>query len=284
MYLLSDLRSFVYRDLGMSSTDNDRLPTATIDTELNRGYKEVALLTRCFKRTASVAAVTTQALYALPLDVFDIDDISYNAYTARLLKTSRDTLEYNTPTWRSTAAGTSTHWYWQDSRNFGLYPPPSFTGTNTIYVDGFIVPYSAGAGISTAVRATNVVTITTNRAHGLIATNVVNVRGVTDSTFDKESATVATAPTTTTFTYAQTAGDASSTGGTVSMTSGNYVAPLTLAADMPEFSGTFHIILVHFAVWQLASRYIFDTEEAGHRAEVAKAAFDELIERMRWNV
>lgn len=70
--------------------------------------------------------------------------------------------------------------------------------------------------ITSAVRSTNVVTITTAEAHSYPVGMSVLIAGVTTSTFDG-TFTIASVPTTTTFTYAQTAADASSSGGTSSL-------------------------------------------------------------------
>ena len=70
--------------------------------------------------------------------------------------------------------------------------------------------------ITSAVRSTNVVTITTAEAHSYPVGMSVLIAGVTTSTFDG-TFTIASVPTTTTFTYAQAAADASSSGGTASL-------------------------------------------------------------------
>jgi len=74
----------------------------------------------------------------------------------------------------------------------------------------------ASYAITSAVRSTNVVTITTAEAHSYPVGMSVLIAGVTTSTFDG-TFTIASVPTTTTFTYAQTAADASSSGGTSSL-------------------------------------------------------------------
>lgn len=75
----------------------------------------------------------------------------------------------------------------------------------------------ASYAITSAVRSTNVVTITTGTTpHGYPVGMSVLIAGVTTSTFDG-TFTIASVPTTTTFTYAQTAADASSSGGTSSL-------------------------------------------------------------------
>ena len=72
----------------------------------------------------------------------------------------------------------------------------------------------SGAGTPGTQRATNVVTITTQTAHGFVQGDSVVVAGVSDVSFNG-TFTVASVPTTTTFTYAQTGVDATSGGGTV---------------------------------------------------------------------
>lgn len=85
------------------------------------------------------------------------------------------------------------------------------TGTSTIQI----------AATTGAVRATNVVTITTSTAHGLAVGHTVTIAGVTDSTF-LGTFVITSVPTATTFTYAQTAADASSGSGTVANVSVNW--------------------------------------------------------------
>lgn len=70
--------------------------------------------------------------------------------------------------------------------------------------------------ISTVVRATNVVTVTCSASHGLTVGNSVVVSGVTDVTFNG-TFTVASVTSATVFTYAQTATNASSSGGTITI-------------------------------------------------------------------
>ncbi len=71
----------------------------------------------------------------------------------------------------------------------------------------------ATASISTISRVSNTVTLTATAAHGFVPGGSLVVTGVADAGFDG-SFTVASIPTPTTVTYAQTAANASSTGGT----------------------------------------------------------------------
>jgi hypothetical protein len=76
-------------------------------------------------------------------------------------------------------------------------------------------PDSITRVITTITRASNVVTATTGIAHGFTIGSTVIVAGVTDTTFNGNVVVTAT-PTTTTFRYAQTAANATSSGGTAS--------------------------------------------------------------------
>ena len=93
----------------------------------------------------------------------------------------------------------------------------SLTFTSAV-VGAPTVPIVADTG---AVRTANVVTITTTQAHGLSAGQRVTVLGVTNVLFIG-TFTVASVPSTTTFTYAQTGADATSGGGTVANVTVNW--------------------------------------------------------------
>src|SRR3989442_1059325 len=65
------------------------------------------------------------------------------------------------------------------------------------------------------VRTSNTVTITTTAAHSFVVGQTVVISGVTDASFNG-TFSIATVPSTTTFTYSQTGANATSGGGTVS--------------------------------------------------------------------
>jgi len=69
--------------------------------------------------------------------------------------------------------------------------------------------------IATAVRSSNVVTVTTDHNHGFLAGDSVVISGTSISSMNG-SFTIASAPTQTTFTYSNSGTDASGTGGTAS--------------------------------------------------------------------
>jgi hypothetical protein len=92
----------------------------------------------------------------------------------------------------------------------------------------------AGVGISTVVRSSNVVTVTTSAANKFITGMSVMIAGVTNSSFN--GTFTVTVTNSTTFTYSQTAANASSTGGTASLPTADWRP--TSAAFIPSFSWT----------------------------------------------
>jgi len=89
--------------------------------------------------------------------------------------------------------------------------------------------------ISTAVRASNVVTITTSTNHQFQTGTSVVIAGVTTSSFNGTFTITRTGNTT--FTYAQTAANASSSGGTATLPTAD-IRPAS-SAFIPSFSWTF---------------------------------------------
>lgn len=96
-------------------------------------------------------------------------------------------------------------------------------------------PFPGSKTISTTSVTSNVVTVTTSAAHRLVVGQPVVVAGVTNTAFNGNY-TVATTPTATTFTYALTLANTSSTAGTVigranitSISSAGYVTTVTTA-------------------------------------------------------
>ncbi|MBI1750155.1 MAG: hypothetical protein HY234_15705 [Acidobacteria bacterium] len=102
----------------------------------------------------------------------------------------------------------------------------SVTGVTTIQI----------AATGGAVRATNVVTITTTTAHSLTAGQIVTISGVTDASF-VGTFVIVSAPSSTAFTYTQTGADATSGGGTVANITVNW-----LVNDVPGGNATFGTI------------------------------------------
>lgn len=142
------------------------------------------------------------------------------------------------------AVGLSDALYVLDGATYTDITPPNFVGEQT----GLTGAYGASDygdlyyglddpeyTISTAVRTTNVVTITTSTNHQFQTGTSVVIAGVTDATFDGTFTITRTGNTT--FTYAQTAGNASSSGGTASLNPAD-IRPAS-SAFIPSFSWTF---------------------------------------------
>jgi hypothetical protein len=86
------------------------------------------------------------------------------------------------------------------------------------------VTFNIAAPAVGAVRAANVVTITTTVAHGYVVGQTVTIAGVTTATFNG-TFVIASTPTPTTFTYAQVAANATSGNGTSTIFQANISAP-----------------------------------------------------------
>lgn len=138
----------------------------------------------------------------------------------------------------------TTRFYLADIRDFTSAGPLDYIGlrydtdTSAFYSDtNFQFACSAtlpsktiaAAGVPGVSRASNVVTVTTTTVHGFSAGQLVRISGVTDTAFNGTFAIV-DVPTTTTFTYAQTAGDATSGSGTAEAAN-DTITDSTIAAD-----------------------------------------------------
>ncbi len=100
---------------------------------------------------------------------------------------------------------------------------PSFTPDIKKYTAADSATIAAvGGGTPGAVRSANVVTITTASAHGFVVGKSVTIAGVTDASFNG-SFTIASVPTSNSFTYSQTGPDASSGNGTATSGGPNIV-------------------------------------------------------------
>ena len=102
---------------------------------------------------------------------------------------------------------------------FGIDVPRQYDGTNFDRVSqvgpgaGVAAVSDTVANISAISRAANVVTVTTSTPHGVVSGDQVTIAGVSDTSFNGVFPE-ATIPDSTHFTYAQTAANASSSGGT----------------------------------------------------------------------
>jgi hypothetical protein len=123
------------------------------------------------------------------------------------------------------AIGCENKLYMLEGSSFSDITPSGYVGPDSGEVGGFgagdygELLYGLDYGlvsITTASRTSNVVTITTAAAHGFPVGMSVLISGVTDSSFNG-TFTIATVPSSTEFTFAQTASNASSSGGTAAL-------------------------------------------------------------------
>jgi len=124
----------------------------------------------------------------------------------------------------------------------GLTPSSATTGAVTLA--GVLGKLNGGTGALTAsitfvARATNVVTITTSGVHGFVTGDYVTVAAVTNTGFNGNF-TITGTPTTTSFTYAQTASNVGTTADTGTVTDLSYVNLTTNVTGTlyPNFGGT----------------------------------------------
>jgi len=93
------------------------------------------------------------------------------------------------------------------------------------------------SSVSNVARTTNVATITTSSAHGYTTGDKVTISGVTTANFNAANVTIASAPTTTTFTYANTGSDVATTtdttGVAISLTSIRSNLGMVFGTDIP---------------------------------------------------
>ena len=111
---------------------------------------------------------------------------------------------------------------------------PAPSGTNAVDTTWSGRMVTAASVVSFKYRLNNVATLTTSAAHGLVVGDTVNVTGV-DSSFNGNGFTVATVPTPTTFTYANSGSNltpATAATGSVSNTSS-----ISLGRDNPVLNG-----------------------------------------------
>lgn len=154
--------------------------------------------------SAATGTITTNGLYTAPSAL-------PSAVTASITATGA-VRSSNVVTLTTTAAHTFT--VGQIVSVAGVTPAPAITATITA---------------SGAARSNNVVTITTSAAHTYSAGQVVTITGVNDTSFNGSFAITST-PSATTFVYSQIAGDATSGGGTASVSATNFDGTFIIAS------------------------------------------------------
>lgn len=96
--------------------------------------------------------------------------------------------------------------------------------------------YVATRSISAVARASNVVTITTSAAHGYAVNDIVTVAAVTNTSVNG-TFTIASVPSSVTFTYAQTGSDYTSTADTGTVTSSSNLLAANISGIIPVIHG-----------------------------------------------
>ena len=132
-------------------------------------------------------------------------EIETNVVTTQTSVGSSPDYLYTAP--NSTVATTTTLTATYNNGSFGVGATLTNSGTQIpLIIDGFT--------ISSVVRSSNFVTLTTSAAHNFIAGDAIRVYGVSNTAFNG-TFTISETPSSTTIRYAQSASDASSSGGTV---------------------------------------------------------------------
>ncbi len=200
-----------------------RLFTATVT-----GAPTIAIAsTNGAVRAASVVTITTTAAHNLTVGqsvtVAGVTDATFNGTFTVTATPTATTFTYAQGGLDATSGGgtvTNIAVTWSVNNIAG---GNSSVGTITsagLFTAPAVLPPVVTATIASngASRASNVVTITTTAAHNFVVGQVIVISGVTDSTFNGTFA-IASVPSTTTFTYPQTANNATSGSGTVSSSS-----------------------------------------------------------------
>ncbi len=175
-------------------------------------------------RAGNVVTITTTQAHTLLIGqvvtVAGVTDASFNGTFLVASVPSPTTFTYaqtgaDATSGGGTASNGSVNWFVNDVA--GGNPAVGTIDSDGLYTAPSALPPPVTATITSsgAVRASNVVTITTTAAHDFFAGQTVIISGVTDASFNG-TFVISSAPSTTTFTYSQTAANATSGGGTAS--------------------------------------------------------------------
>jgi len=132
---------------------------------LNQGQIDIATKSRCLKKNVTVTTVASTQEYDLKdnsfADIIDVseDGVSFKVAGSnwnRLYYTTKYKLNKNYPSWRSTAAGVPTDYYYDKaSKTIGLYPKPNTSNTGAyLLVEGVYLPKILAAGTASAGSST----------------------------------------------------------------------------------------------------------------------------------
>lgn len=187
-------------------------------------------------RTSNVVTITTteanKFITGMSVMIAGVTDSSFNG-TFTVTVTSSTTFTYSQTAANASSSGGEASLPTADWRPISSQFSPSFSwtidnwGEDILAVassDGRLLHFGLGEDqahvvgvndISTAVRSSNVVTITTDHHHGFIVGQTIVIAGTSVSSMDG-TFTITTVPTESSFTYSNSGTDASGTGGTAS--------------------------------------------------------------------
>ena len=326
---LSDIRTAIYRDVGESPTNNDRVTSAALLEVINQGYERVAAEAGCFVRDYTVAAVDSQEAYDMPDDMFAVRCVRYGTQITPLIRTTIGELDWKSPSWRDAADGTPAYVYLLDTQRFGVYPPPDIGTAANLVVEGHVIPVATPDGTAgTSVGAVGAVEaapadtkfnisvdgspvalctmVWAGEVTGAtIAANIqATIRLLTGAWFDNVTVTFSGTGGTAKYTVTSgtngpfsrvviTSGDTAAEPGSLNVADDLKLGLANVGAvetrgtggiiklaydhDIPQIPANFHLILVHYSVWTLASRFLLDGEAAASKAQAARAEYDALM-------
>jgi YVTN family beta-propeller protein len=188
------------------------------------GVPTIAIASNGAVRAANVATITTTAAHNLAssqsVSIAGVTDATFNGTFIVTAVPSSTTFTYAQSGLDATSGGgtvtnNAVNWFVNTVAGGDLTVGKITPGG--LYTAPAALPPAVTATIAAkgAVRAANVVTITTTAAHNLVAGQVVVITDVVDTTFN-DTFLIASVPSTTTFTFNQTANDATSGPGKVS--------------------------------------------------------------------
>ena len=278
LWTRAQLQARVFADLGeQDAADNELLTAVQVQDALYLGEVQFFTDARAKRRTATMTAVDNQAEYVMPEDAIKIRHLTYDDDDAPLLETDEAHIAHDDPGYKQEASGTPDYWYMSKAQSFSLYPPPDVTD-ETMSIDLHCVPFSIGGAVDGIARTSSVVTVTTTAAHNLRVGDSITISGSSESVYNA-AWTVATVPTSVTFTFAN------ATGGTVTVDCYAYYTggclPMLAAGDVPSLAVKYRPAVAFFAEWWISQMQLSRNPLAVAAGEKALGNFMLLVKQYR---
>ncbi|MHB0936532.1 MAG: phage adaptor protein [Armatimonadota bacterium] len=272
----AQLQARVFADLGQQdSADNELLTEAQVQDALAIAERQFAQDARALRRTATLTAVSGQAGYAAPEDLFAIVDVTVGGDTTPLRATDEGNLARHDAGYRQEAASLPRYWYPTHPGRFGLYPPPD-ASVQTLTVDGYCAPLNVGGGIDGITRDGSTVTAATVVPHHLRVGDSVVISGCTDNAYNG-AWSVTDMPTTTTFTFSHSTGGTVDDSGAISYAGG--CLPMLDDGDVPPYPLSYRPALAFYAVFWLSRLQLRSDPQAQDAGQAAFTAYVDLVRR-----